>query len=83
MTSDPHNLSSAESVVTRSSELDLALQLINQVESIFNLDQFLNNDKDLSDTLMNYSADLLEQARYERTDYIGWVEKGCPSNCIA
>jgi hypothetical protein len=77
---DPYNVADLIAPVSIGTELDFALQMLDQVEELFNLDQFLKNDKSLDEKLISYSADLLEHARYDRNEYLDWVKIGCPSN---
>ena len=63
-----------------SEELEQALDMINEVENIFNLDVRINKNSKLSDDLIKSSADLLENARFDRNAYMTWINKGCPSS---
>lgn len=59
-------------------ELGFALEMVQEVGEIFNLDAKLDKDARLLEKLTENSANLLAQARYEKDDYLKWVGDGCP-----
>lgn len=60
-------------------ELNCALPMIQRVNEIFNLDSRLEANPELMDKLIDESAKLLSQARYNPEEYVNWVAKGCPA----
>jgi len=74
---DPTGLSTAQmNVPTFPTELDSATKLIEAVERIRDVDELLNADAELWETVLCSSADLLESAGYDRDSYLAWVAAG-------
>lgn len=57
-------------------ELDLAINMINEVFNIFDLDDKLKNDTTEMTLCIENSAALLENARYNKDDYLEWIKNG-------
>jgi len=55
-------------------EAELATKLVASVGNISNIDEILDSDCSLHQSLLNSSADLLAEAGYDRDAYFQWVE---------
>lgn len=76
---DQYDLSNPRGANGGTAELDFALQMVTMVSEIFNLDLRLVKDKELENALITHSADLLAEARYDKSEYFEWVKAGCPA----
>lgn len=57
-------------------EAELATKLVSSVASITDIDEVLDTDLDLKQSILESSADLLELAGYDREAYLRWVQNG-------
>lgn len=76
---DDYKLTESASTVPARTELDFALAMVTEVGEIFNLDLKLAGSPELNASMIEHSADLLADARYEKKEYKEWVNNGCPS----
>lgn len=75
---DPNGLGSQVQDNSHLLELNCALPMIRSVGEIINLDQMLESDPANMKLLIEASAQLLAQARYNSDHYKDWVNQGCP-----
>ncbi len=75
---DSYNLA-ASNPTDAHNEAVLALAILDELNRIFNLDNYLSKNSKVLKELIDHSADLLASARYDRDAYLKWVEAGCIS----
>jgi hypothetical protein len=56
-------------------ECSISAQVLNRMSKLGNVDDILDSDNDLMEEMIAMSASLLEQARYETSDYAAWARE--------
>ncbi len=76
---DTYSLAGSSGVGPPRTELDFALAMVAEVGEIFNLDLKMERSPELNASMVQHTAALLADARYEKEEYFEWVDNGCPS----